>query len=71
MLRERGSFHPEIEEHETDTAQAESPPQDRVLTPDEIVDLSARDSFPASDPPSLGGSKLGAPAHARKRSRSH
>jgi hypothetical protein len=69
MLRERGSFHTEIEEDETDAAQPESPPQDRVLTPDEIVDLSVRDSFPASDPPSFGGAKLGGPAHALKRSR--
>jgi hypothetical protein len=71
MLRERGSFHTEIDEDGTAAAPAESPPQNRVLTPDEIVDLSVRDSFPASDPPSLGGAKLGAPAHAPKRSRAH
>jgi hypothetical protein len=71
MLRERAGFHIHIDDDEAEAAHAESSPQDRVLTPDEIVDLSAQESFPASDPPSFGVSKLGAPPHKPKRSRAH
>jgi hypothetical protein len=71
MLRERGGSHAHVDDDETHAVAAESPPQDRVLTPDEILELSLRDSFPASDPPSRGSPKLGAPAHAPKRSRAH
>jgi hypothetical protein len=70
MLSERTSFSAEPDGGVASEARSESPPQDRVLTPDELADVAARDSFPASDPPSRGISTLGAPAHKRTPSRS-
>ncbi len=41
---------------------SDSVPQDTVLNDDELTDLNSQDSFPASDPPSYGGTtSVGAP----------
>jgi hypothetical protein len=71
MLRERGGFSVHTDDASEAGADGPALSQDRVLTPDEIVDLNARDSFPASDPPSWGASTPGGPAHKLKPSPSH
>jgi hypothetical protein len=64
MPRARASTSPLRDADAIGPFASEPAATDHVLTPDELVDVSARDSFPASDPPSYGGGRPGAPAQA-------